>query len=102
LSASLRTLYREYLDQGGGRRFTPSLPGGRPLLIRGSRVAVRIKVAFPPALGAYLRDLRADGLRNIRTFPAHGLADGMLPIAALPVAAQVAANVRPTPPPNVR
>jgi hypothetical protein len=102
LSAALRSLYREYQDQGGGSRFTPSLPGGRPLPIRGSRVAVRIKVAFPPALGAYLRALRADGLQIIRTVPAYGLAEGMLPIAALPAAAQLAASVRPAPSPIMR
>jgi hypothetical protein len=102
MSAALRSLYREYEDQGGGSRFTPSLPGDSPLTIRGSRVAVRIKVAFPSALGAYLGDLRADGLQIIRTLPAYGLAEGMLPIAALPAAAQVAASVRPAPPPILR
>jgi hypothetical protein len=51
-------------------------------------------------LGAYLRALRADGLQIIRTVPAYGLADGMLPIAALPAAAQVAASVKPAPRPS--
>jgi hypothetical protein len=99
LSAALRSLYREYEDQGGGSRFTPSLPGGRPVPIRGSRVAVRIKVAFPPALGADLHHLRADGLQIIRTSRAYGLAEGMLPIAALPAVAQIAAHVWPAHPP---
>jgi hypothetical protein len=102
LSAALRSLYRQYEDQGGGSRFTPSLPGGRPLPIRGSRVAVRIKVAFPPTLGANLRDLRADGLQIIRTVPAYGMAEGVLPLAKLPAVAQVAAHVWLAPPPITR
>jgi hypothetical protein len=44
-------------------------------------------------LNADLRDLRADGLKIIRTVPAHGLAEGMLPLAKLPAVAQVAAHV---------
>ncbi len=91
-SAALRLLYREYEDQGGD-----SL-----LPIRGSRVAVRIKVAFPPALGAYLGDLRRDGLQIIRTVPAYGMAEGMLPVARLPAVAQLAAHVWPAPPPIMR
>jgi hypothetical protein len=98
LSAALRSLYREYEAQGGGSHFTPTLPGGGPLPIRDSRVAVRIKVAFPSALGGYLRDLRADGLQIIRTLPAYGLAEGMLPLAKLPDVAQIAAHVWPARP----
>jgi hypothetical protein len=95
VSAALRSLYREYEDQVRDSRSTPSLPGDGLLSIRGFRVAVRIKVAFPPALGAYLRDLRADGLQIIRTVPADGLAEGMLPVAKLPAVAQLAAHVWP-------
>ena len=95
VSAALRSLYREYEDQVRDSRSTPSLPGDGLLSIRGSRVAVRIKVAFPPALGAYLRDLRADGLQIIRTVPAYGMAEGMLPVAKLPAVAQLAAHVWP-------
>jgi hypothetical protein len=102
VSPGLRLLHREFVDQGDGSHFTPSLPGGRPLLIRGSRVAVLIKVAFPPALGAYLRDLRADGLQIIRTVPAYGLAEGMLPLDKLPEVAEVAAHVWPAAPPSMR
>jgi hypothetical protein len=99
VSPGLRLLYREYENQGGGNRFTPGLPRGRPLeVVGGRRVAVLIKAAFPPALGAYLRDFRADGLRVIHTLPAYGLAEGTLPIAALPAAAQDAAQVWPAPP----
>ncbi len=82
-SAALRLLYREYEDQGGDSS----------LAIRGSRVAVRIKVAFPPALGAYLGALRKDGLQIIRTVPAYGMAEGTLPVARLPAVAQLAAHV---------
>ena len=76
VSAALRSLYREYEDQVRDSRSTPSQPGDALLSIRDFRVAVRIKVAFPPALDAYLRDLRADGLQIVRTVPADGLAEG--------------------------
>ena len=82
-SASLRSLYREYEDL----RRDSLLP------IHGARVAVRIKVAFPPALGAYLGELRRDGLQLTRTVPAAGMAEGTLPIARLPAVAQLAAHV---------
>jgi hypothetical protein len=91
-SAALRLLYREYEDQGGDS----------VLPIRGARVAVRIKVAFPPALGAYLGDLRRDGLQIIRTVPAYGLVEGTLPVARLPAVAQLAAHVWPAPPSIMR
>jgi hypothetical protein len=102
VSPALRSLYREYKEQGGGPRFAPGPLGGRPLQVSGTRVAVLIKAAFPPALGAYLRDLGADGLQIISTSPAYGLADRVLPIAKLPAAAQVAAHVWPAPPPSMR
>jgi hypothetical protein len=66
------------------------------MVISGSRVAVVIKVAFPPALGGYyLSDLRADGLRVFRTVRAFGLAEGTLPIAKLPAVAPLVAHVWP-------
>jgi hypothetical protein len=97
VSPELRLLYREYKEQGGSPS-APRQPGGRPLEVSGTRVAVLIKVAFPPALDAYLPNLRADGLQVIRTVPADGLVEGRLPIAALPAAAQLAAKVWPAPP----
>lgn len=95
MSAALRSAYREYEDQVRESRSAPGLPGDGLISIRGFRVAVRIKVAFPPALGAYLSHLRADGLQIIRTVPAYGLAEGMLPVARLPAVAQLAAHVWP-------
>jgi hypothetical protein len=102
VSPALRSLFREYEDQGGGSGFTPARPGGRPLLVSDSRVAVLIKAAFPPAINAYLPRFRADGLQIIRTLPTHGAVEGMLPIAKLPAAAQDAAHVWPAPRPLPR
>jgi hypothetical protein len=81
VSAGLRLLYREY--EGADS----------VLAIRGARVGVRIKVAFPPALGAYLGALRRDGLQVIRTVPDYGEVEGTLPVAKLPAVAQLAAHV---------
>jgi hypothetical protein len=90
---ALRLLYREFEGPGGHSRVLTSPPVDR-LLISGTRVAVAIKVAFPPALGGFfIRDLRVDGLRVLRTVPAHGVAEGMLPIAKLPAVAPIAAQV---------
>ncbi len=85
VSPALRLLYHEYQDQ----------PRDSVLPISGSRIAVRIKVAFPPALGAYISDLRRDGLRVIRTLPAYGMVEGTLPVAELRAVAQLAAHVWP-------
>ncbi len=87
VSAALRSLYRAYEDQDGNS-LLPS---------RGARVAVRIKVAFPPALGAYLGALRRDGLQIVRIVPDYGMAEGSLPVARLPAVAQLAAHVWPAP-----
>jgi hypothetical protein len=95
VSGALRSLYREYEDQVRDSRSTPGRPGDGLPAIGSFRVAVRIKVAFPPALGAYVLDLRADGLQVIRTVPASGMAEGTLPIAELPAVAQLAAHVWP-------
>ena len=58
VAAGLRLLFREYKEQGGGSRFAPSPTTGRPLQIIDTRVAVLIKVAFPPALDSYVPRLR--------------------------------------------
>ncbi len=92
---ALRLLYREYESLAGHSRLVTSPPADG-LLISGSRVAVTIKVAFPPALGGYyISDLRADGLRVFRTVPADGVAEGMLPIAKLPAITPLVAHVWP-------
>jgi hypothetical protein len=82
-SPALRLLYREYEDQ----------VRDRILLIRDSRLAVRIKVAFPPALDSFLGALRRDGLHIFRTVPADGMVEGTLPVASLPAVAPLAAHV---------
>jgi hypothetical protein len=82
-SEALRLHYREYEYE----RVDSLLP------IRDSRVPVRIKVAFPPALSSYFGALRRDGLQIIRTVPAFGMVEGTLPIARLPAVARLAAHV---------
>ena len=97
VSGPLRSLYREYKDQVALSGSSPSLPGEVLHAESGSRVAVRIKVAFPPALGAYVSKLRQDdGLRVMRTVPAEGMVEGTLPVAKLPAVAKLAAHVWPT------
>jgi hypothetical protein len=92
---ALRLLYREYKSSSGDSRLKTSPPIDG-LLISGSRVAVVIKVAYPPAMGGYyLSALRADGLRVFRTVRAHGLAEGTLPIARLPAISPLVAHVWP-------
>ncbi len=102
VAAGLRLLFREYKEQSGGSRFAPSPTTGRPLQIIDTRVAVLIKVAFPPALDSYVPRLRALGLDVIRTIPDYGLVEGTLRIAKLPAAAQLAAKVWPAPPSSLR
>lgn len=92
---ALRLLYREY-EGPDGHTLVITNPPVDGLLTSGSRVAVVIKVAYPPALGGfYLSDLQADGLRVFRTVRADGLAEGTLPIANLPAITPLVAHVWP-------
>jgi hypothetical protein len=100
VSPGLRLLYREY--ERGGSLVPPVRPGGRPLLVSDSRVAVVIRAAFPPAIDAYVPRLQAAGLRVTRSLATHGAVEGMLPIARLPAAARLAARVWPAHPPISR
>jgi hypothetical protein len=90
---ALRLLYREY-EGAGGHTLVDTSPPVKGLLISGSRVAVAVKVAYPPAMGGfYLSDLQADGLRVFRAVRAYGVAEGTLPIANLPAIAPLVAHV---------
>jgi hypothetical protein len=92
---ALRLLYREY-EGSGGLTLVKTSPPVTGLMVSGSRVAVVIKVAYPPALGGfYLRDLRADGLNVFGTTRAEGLAEGTVPIANLPDITPLVAHVWP-------
>ncbi len=92
---ALRLLYRVDAVPGDHSALMTRPPVDQ-LMISGARVTVVIKVAFPPALnGYYMSDLRADGLRVIRTVPADGLVEGTLPIAKLRAIASLAAHVWP-------
>jgi hypothetical protein len=95
LSPQLRTLFRQYENQAGGSRESR-------LRRTGIRVAVLIKVAFPPAFGAFLPRLKADGLHVTRSLPAEGMAEGTLPITELRAVARIAASVKLAPRPNSR
>jgi hypothetical protein len=102
VSAALESLYQEYEEQGGGSDFTPSRPSDRELVISGTSVAVQIKMASPGDFDQFLSDLQADGLQVISSSATYSLVEGLLPIAELPAAAQVAASVTPAPPPMRR
>jgi hypothetical protein len=88
-------LYREY-EGPGGHTLVITSPPVTGLLISGSRVAVVIKVAYPPAMGGYyMSDFRADGLQVLRTVRAYGEVEGMIPIAKLPAITPLVAHVWP-------
>ena len=97
VSPALRSLYRDYEKSGGVSGLATNSSGGRPLSVSGTGVIVFIKAAFPPALRSYVPRLQARGLDLIRIVPAYGLAEGKLPIAALPAVSQLAAKVWPAP-----
>lgn len=96
VSAPLRSLYRQYADEVRDSRSAAGQPGDALVSVRSFKVAVRIKVAFPPALNAYVRVLRADGMQVVRTVPNFGVVEGTLPVAELPAVAQISAHVWPT------
>jgi hypothetical protein len=95
VAAALQSLYQEYESQGGGARFTPSQPSDKLLQIRGTSVAVSLKLASGSNFDTALAQLQADGMEVGASSPIYGLIEGLLPIAELPAAAQVAASVAP-------
>jgi hypothetical protein len=99
VSAALQSLYQEYENQGGGSSFKPSLPSDRLLQISGTSVGVQLKMASSGDFNTFVSDLQADGLQITSSSATYGLVVGMLPIAELPAASQVAASVTPAPPP---
>jgi hypothetical protein len=100
--AALQSLYQEYESQGGGARFTPSQPSDKLLQISGTSVAVSLKLGAGSDFEAALAQLRSDGMQVSASSPTYGLIEGLLPIAVLPAAAQVAASVTTAPPPILR
>jgi hypothetical protein len=98
VSPAVRALYWGYRARDDVMPVTPPhKQNGRPLEISRRRVAVLIKVAFPPALYGDLHRLEVQGLKVIRTDPAYGLAEGLVPVGALRVFAQESAHVWPAP-----
>jgi hypothetical protein len=95
VAAALQSLYQEYESQGGGANFTPSQPSDQLLQIRGTSVAVSLKVSSGSDFNTALAQLQADGMQVSASSPTNGLIEGLLPIAELPAAAQVAASVAP-------
>jgi hypothetical protein len=93
VAAALQSLYQEYESQGGGDHFTPGLPSDRLLQISGTSVAVSLKLGAGSDFNTALAQLQSDGLRVSASSPIYGLIEGLLPIAELPAAAQVAASV---------
>jgi hypothetical protein len=99
VAAALQSLYQEYESQGGGDTFTPSQPSDKLLQISGTRVAVRLKLGSDSDFNTALAQIQSDGMQVSASSPTYGLIEGLLPIAELPAAAQVAASVTPVPPP---
>ncbi len=99
VAAALQSLYQEYESQGGGSSFTPGLPSDRTLLISGTSVAVSLKIASGSDFDSALSQLQSDGMQVSSSSSTYALIEGMLPIAELPAAAQIAASVTPVSPP---
>jgi hypothetical protein len=102
VSVALQSLYQEYEGQGGGSSFTPSLPSDKLLQISGTSVEVSLKIGSGTDFNTALSQLQSDGLQVSSSSSAYDLIDGMVPIADLPAAAQIAASVMGAPPPSMR
>jgi hypothetical protein len=96
VAAALQSLYQEYESQGGGDSFTPGQPSDKLLVISGTSVGVDLKIGSGADFNTVLSQLQADGLQVSSSSATYGLIDGVLPIAQLPAAAQLAASVTPT------
>jgi hypothetical protein len=103
VAAALQTLYQEYqssnYDGGDSDDFTA--PSDKTLIISGSNVEVSLKIGSGTDFNAALSQLQSDGMQVGSSSSAYGLIQGMLPIAQLPAAAQIAASVTPVSPPHL-
>jgi hypothetical protein len=103
VAAALQTLYQETqssnYDGGDSDDFTA--PSDKLLQISGSNVAVSLKIGSGTDFNTALSQLQSDGMQISTSSSAYDLIEGMLPIAELPAAAQIAASVTPASPPLV-
>jgi hypothetical protein len=102
VSVALQSLYQEYESQGHGSNFTPSLPSDKLLQISGTSVEVNLEIGSGTDFNTALSQLQSDGLQVSSSSSTYDQIDGMLPIADLPAAAQIAASVTGSPPPSMR
>ena len=95
----LQSMYQEYESQGGSSSFTPGQPSDKLLQISGTSVEVSLKIASGSNFDTALSQLQSDGMQVSSSSSTYALIEGMLPIAELPAAAQIAASVTPVSPP---
>jgi hypothetical protein len=86
VALALDTIYEQYEN---GTLGTPT--GGRPIQIQGANVGVMIHVTDPAEFAADAAAAVALGLQVNASSPQTDTIAGMLPIAELPAAAQLAA-----------
>lgn len=99
VAAVLQSMYQEYESQGGSSSFTPGQPSDKLLQISGTSVEVSLKIASGSNFDTALSQLQSDGMQVSSSSSTYALIEGMLPIAELPAAAQIAASVTPVSPP---
>jgi len=93
VGAALQSLYSEFKSEGDN--FTAGNPIDKSLLISGSSVEVSLKIDSGSDFNTALSQLQSDGLQVSSSSATYGVIDGMLPIAQLPAAAQIASSVNP-------
>ncbi len=97
VAAPLQTLYQEYESQGSS--FSPTASDDKLLQISGNSVEVSLKIASGTDFSTALSQLQSDGMQVSSSSASYDLVEGMLPIAELPAAAQIASSVTPVSPP---
>jgi len=93
VGAALQSLYSEYQSEGNNFHADESID--QALQISGTSVEVSLKIGSGSDFNAALSQLQSDGLQLSSSSATYGLINGMLPIAQLPAAAQIASSVNP-------
>jgi hypothetical protein len=92
-SAPLQSLYQQYeafASSGGSGTFSPT--GVNGVVIDGTNVGINFQIPNGADFSSILSQLQSDGLQVTASSATYGLIEGMVPIAQLPVVAEISSS----------
>jgi len=92
---SLYTQYEAYVSSGSSGAFSPT--GVNILVINGTNVGIQVNDTNTGNFNTLIAELESDGMQVLDSSSTYGIVEGMLPIAQLPIAAQLSQTLSITP-----